>query len=398
MLEIIYLMLFTSVILVSLIACVLLLNHWSQNKGIIYLVLVILIISARQLSWLLAHTPQHTNILTVILIHIDPLIALNSTLLYYYFKSLVKGKIVVDKYLFLFVIPFFLVLLNTLPYYVYPFANKLAYFEQVQKHIPYTKENNFPYLFVPYNIQRTFLALFNLVVFLYSMSYLFKLKKSSSIFLKKKVTVLINHLLVVVPLIILPNWIGIIYATLHSNLKDGLAFRNSAFASEGYLFFIVLILPVSFFFLPNWLYNDQNNGNLIDRVILFFKRSNRSNTGFQQTSFEKSDDLDRILNYIENETPYLAYNFSLHDVSRALNIPHMRVTNCFNQQLKITFPTYRNKLRVAHSIELIKKGEHLTTSIEGIAAKSGFKSKSIFYSAFRAEYGMTPIDWIKGNV
>ena len=391
-------MLFTSIILVSLIACVLLLNHWSQNKGIIYLVLVILIVSARQLSWLLAHTPQHTNILTVILIHIDPLIALNSPLLFYYFKSLVKGKMVVDKYLLIFLIPSLIVLLNTLPYYAYPWASKLAYFEQVQTHIPYNVESHFPSLFVTYDIQRTFLAVFNLVVFLYSMSYLFKLKKSSSIYLKKKVTVLINHLLVVVPLIILPNWGVILYASFQSNFKDGLAFRNSAFASEGYLFFIVLILPVSFFFLPNWLYNDQNNGNLIDRIILFFKGASSSSSGFRQTTFEKSDDLERILNYIENESPHLAYNFSLHDISRALNIPHVRVTNCFNQQLKITFPTYRNKLRVAHSIELIKKGEHLTTSIEGIAAKSGFKSKSIFYSAFRADYGMTPIDWIKENL
>lgn len=396
--EINLVMLFTSVILVSLIACVLLLNHWSQNKGIIYLVFVILIVSARQLSWMLSHAPQHANILTGIVIHIDPLFALNGTLLFYYFKSLVKGKIVVDRYLFIFFIPSLVVLLNTLPYYALPWANKLAYFEQVQKHIPYNVESNFPFLFVSYDIQRTFLVIYNSGVFLYSMRYLFKLKKSSSIFLKKKVTVLINHLLVVVPLIILPNWIGILYATLHSNLKDGLAFRNSTFASEGYLFFIVLILPVSFFFLPNWLYNDQNNGNLIDRVILFFKRSNRPNAGFQQTAFEKTDDLERIVNYIENETPYLAYNFSLHDISRALNIPHMRVTNCFNQQLKITFPSYRNKLRVAHSIALLKMDAHLNTSIEGIAAKSGFKSKSIFYTAFRAEHGVTPIEWIKANL
>ena len=391
-------MLFTSVILVSLIAFVLLLNHWSQNKGIIYLVLAILLVSARQLSWMLAHTPQYAYLLTGIVIHIDPLIALNGTLLYYYFKSLVKGKMVVDKYLFLFMIPSFLVLVNTIPYYAYPWASKLAYYEQVQQHIPYNVESNFPYLFVSYEIQRTVLTMYNLGVFLFSLTYLFKLKKSSSIYLKKKVNVLINHLLVVVPLIILPNWGIILYATFQSNLKDGLAFRSSALASEGYLFFIVILLPLSFFFLPNWLYNDQNNGNLIDRVMLFFKRSNRPNPGFQQTAFEKSDDLERIVNYIENETPYLAYNFSLHDISRALNIPHMRVTNCFNQQLKITFPSYRNKLRVAHSIALLKMGAHLNTSIEGIAAKSGFKSKSIFYTAFKAEHGVTPIDWIKANL
>jgi AraC-like DNA-binding protein len=34
-------------------------------------------------------------------------------------------------------------------------------------------------------------------------------------------------------------------------------------------------------------------------------------------------------------------------------------------------------------------------SIEGIAAQCGFKNKSSFYSAFKDEYGTTPIEWIK---
>jgi AraC-like DNA-binding protein len=59
---------------------------------------------------------------------------------------------------------------------------------------------------------------------------------------------------------------------------------------------------------------------------------------------------------------------------------------------------YRNKLRIDYAISLFTKGAHLNTSIEGIASKAGFKSKSAFYLAFKAEHGVTPIEWIKVNL
>jgi AraC-like DNA-binding protein len=74
------------------------------------------------------------------------------------------------------------------------------------------------------------------------------------------------------------------------------------------------------------------------------------------------------------------------------------VATCFNKQLKVSFPTYRNKLRIEHSTALLRSGTHLNTSIEGIAEMSGFKSKSIFYKTFKEAHGTTPIDWIKENL
>jgi AraC-like DNA-binding protein len=117
-----------------------------------------------------------------------------------------------------------------------------------------------------------------------------------------------------------------------------------------------------------------------------------------ESKLEKSEDLERILDYLETEKPYVQVSFSLHDLSLALNVPYSRVTTCFNKELNTSFPTYRNKLRVAHAISLLREGVHLNTSIEGVAERSGFKSKSIFYAAFKEEYGITPKDWIKENL
>jgi AraC-like DNA-binding protein len=178
-----------------------------------------------------------------------------------------------------------------------------------------------------------------------------------------------------------------------------LVFRQAAFENNGAIFFMTLLVPLSFFLVPSWLYNDQASANPLEKIRDFFQRLRLSTSEITLGSnLEKSEDLERIITYLESEKPYVNVSFSLHDISQALNIPHVRVTTCFNKELNTSFPSYRNKLRVAHAIALLREGAHLTTSIEGIAERSGFKSKSIFYAAFKEEYGVTPTDWMKKNL
>jgi AraC-like DNA-binding protein len=149
------------------------------------------------------------------------------------------------------------------------------------------------------------------------------------------------------------------------------------------------------------LYTDLEGVHAIDKIRAFFQRLRQRapEANLAPKYSEKSEDLERIVAYLETKKPYVKVNFSLHDISQALNIPLVRVTTCFNKELNTSFPSYRNKLRVAHAISLLRQGAaHLTTSIEGIAERSGFKSKSIFYAAFKEEYGITPKDWIKENL
>jgi AraC-like DNA-binding protein len=225
------------------------------------------------------------------------------------------------------------------------------------------------------------------------------LKKNSAIQLKKRLSVLLNRILVVTTLVIVPNLFLIVYVVVNSPKTGDLIFRQAAFEKNGAIFFMTLLLPLSFFLIPSWLYNDQASANALDKIRAFLQKlrqgTSQAAVGYK---FEKSEDLERIVAYIETEKPYVKVSFSLHDLSQALNIPHVRVTTCFNKELNTSFPTYRNKLRVAHAVSLLREGAHLTTSIEGIAERSGFKSKSIFYAAFKKEYGVTPTDWMKKNL
>ena len=393
-------MLLTSVLLSLLVSGILLISHWSENKGIVYLIAVIILFSIRQFIFILIHSDAHVEVLAILLFHLDPLFFLLGPFFLYYLKSVVHGKLVRDKYLLVYAIPALIALINTLPYYSYPFAEKVAESAAIQGNYFLDGPVNFQLLFFPFKYQLRFAALYNLSMVLYSLVYLIRLKKNSAIPLKKKISVLLNRILAVTTLVVIvPNLILLLYVLINSPKKGELVFRQAAFEDNGAIFFMTLLLPLSFFLVPSWLYNDQASANPLDKIRAFFQKLGRGTTqSAVRYKSEKSADLERIIHYLETEKPYVNVSFTLHDLSQALNIPHVRVTACFNKELNTSFPSYRNKLRLAHAISLLREGAHLTTSIEGIAERSGFKSKSIFYAAFKEEHGMTPTDWIKENL
>ena len=387
-------MLYTSLILVLIVCLLFLLNHWHQNKGIGYLVLIIFGFGLRQTTLLVLNTSKDPLALAALIAHMDPIIALMGPSVIYYFKSIVKGEFVWDKSFLVLSIPAILCVINLIPYYAIPFENKVDYFKMSLVNRP-----ALAHLFLPLNYQVIVTMGYNVVCLVYSFRYLSRMKAASGNYIKKKVSVLIKRLLLIIPINVVPYLFLAIILISKSKQVGKIDFVNPEVLNNQFLFFLTLLLPLSFFLIPSWLYNERDPMSFLEYFVLTWKRMFTNNAKFSaEDPFEKSSDFERIISYIETEKPYVKTHFSLHDISQALNIPHNRVTNFFNKQLKVPFPTYRNKLRIEHATNLLRAGTHLTTSIEGIAEMSGFKSKSIFYKTFKEEYGTTPVDWIKENL
>jgi AraC-like DNA-binding protein len=225
------------------------------------------------------------------------------------------------------------------------------------------------------------------------------LKAGSGVYLKKKITVLMTRIFVVSILTIIPGLVLMFLLNLKSNQVGMISFYNPELMNNNYLFFQSMILPLSFFFVPNWLYNEKDPLSFLDKLKVNRKVAISSNSNKEGTvDLTKKSDLELIITYIETKKLYLNPRFTLHDLSRELNIPLMTVSGFFNKQLKTPYPEYRNRLRVNHAIQLFKEGMHAQMSIEGISTVCGFKNKSRFYAAFKAEHKMTPTEWIEKNV
>ena len=383
-------MLFSSLILVLLIAIILLINHWNQNRGVIYLVVLIIASSIRQMTLLLLFSKVSTDYVVYFYTYWDAIFALIGPCMYYYFRSIIKGKVDYSVGAMVHLIPFILVVINTLPYYFIPLNDKMDLVNYLRFGAK-SELTSVPYLIFQGRFQKIFISLSNLSYVIFSIYYVLQIKKKGSVYLKKKVSILLNKLFLILAICVTSFYIFGTYVYLTYTGDSTKSLNQSHFL-------ILLILPLCFFLFPSWLYGDHEKKSLIDRLNQAFKITLSNKEVNESEDSGKKEDLDRIIAYITDRKPYLTDNFSLHDISRALNIPHVRVTNCFNKQLKVSFPAYRNKLRVDYATSLLANGVYVNTSIEGIAAKSGFKSKSAFYSAFKAEYGMTPVEWIKENL
>ncbi|WP_459496041.1 AraC family transcriptional regulator [Aquirufa lenticrescens] len=380
-------MVYSSLLLVVFISMILLFNHWNQNKGVIYLVIVLIATSIRQLALLLFFSEERTGLAVYVFTNFDPLFVLIGPLTYYYFRSIIKGKIDYSLLALLHLIPFLLVVFNTLPYYISPVIDKIELVKYSQKSdlIPV------PHLFISGKIQKTVIAIINLSYGINSIYYILKFKKSGNGYMKKKVSILLSKLLMIIAITLITYLLtfGYIFFTFSGEISKSLNQSH---------FLVLLILPLSCFLFPSWLYGESGKRSLFDRFHQALKITFSETTINDLIGNEKSEDLNRIINYINESKPYLNDSFTLHDISRALNIPRVRVINCFNKQLQVSFPVYRNNLRIDYATSLLLVGDHVNTSIEGIASKAGFKSKSTFYIAFKSMHGITPVEWINKNL
>lgn len=393
-------MFYTSILLILLISIILLVNHWSQNKGIVFLVFGILFSSIRIITFFLVNIKSDFDVFALLFLHTDPLVCLIAPSFLFYLRTLIYAKIVFKPSMLLHLLPALMVLINTLPFYGVPFEEKVK-FVTLLVTTDSVDVDNFQHLLFSYKLQKLIPPLISVSYFVFFLVLGPKIKQEGNVYIRKKVNLVINRIMTIVGINILPAVLLIAYSTYQASLaahKFSFAFTNEAFRDNHYFYLLTLVLPISFFLSPTLLYGDSTGQNRLTYFIDGLKNLVKSENSGSLKPGLKSEDLDRILSFMEDTKPYLKDNFSLHDISRAINIPHARVSNCFTKQLKISFPIYRNRLRVQHATSLLRDGAHLHMSIEGIALNSGFKSVSTFYLAFKAEYGMTPIDWIRENL
>lgn len=388
-------MAFTSLFLNLIICLLLLIYQCKENKTVIYVVALILLANIRQIMMMQLNQLTNNWVFAVLLINFDPFIILIGPILLLYFKSLVQGKFVFEKWFWIYIIPCSIIFINTLPYFLQDFESKVQYVKTVHNY--FNSEMKIPggTLLFDYNIQMKITPIHNWSMIAYSMYYLYKQKKMNLI--KSKNSSFFTRLILIIILVMTPMVLQVILATLKAPNKYDLSFHDSTI-SYNLLYLASLILPLSFFLYPSWLYGSKTSTPIGEKLKEIWSAILRITKEKEKVKPVKSDDIDLIIHYIETKKPYLKVDFSIHDVSRELNIPQLRVSNCFNKQLDTTFPEYRNRLRIEHAINLFNENAHYQMSIEGVALQSGFKTKSAFYAAFRIVHGMTPTEWIAKNL
>ena len=100
------------------------------------------------------------------------------------------------------------------------------------------------------------------------------------------------------------------------------------------------------------------------------------------------------------ETPqlYLRHDIRADDLCRAIGTNHSYLSQYFTQQ-NTTYNAYINNLRISHFIRLYREAVATGRSFTALqlALESGFKSYSTFGAAFKQPMGQTVTTWMRDN-
>jgi AraC-like DNA-binding protein len=114
---------------------------------------------------------------------------------------------------------------------------------------------------------------------------------------------------------------------------------------------------------------------------------------------EEADSLmDRLQQVIAVERAFVDPSLSLDRLAQKLEVPPHLLSRLLNDRLGVTFYEYVNKFRVEELSLLLKKRENDRYTIDSLAERSGFASRSGFYSAFKRYTGMTPTEYRRRGV
>ena len=100
-------------------------------------------------------------------------------------------------------------------------------------------------------------------------------------------------------------------------------------------------------------------------------------------------------NSLLNGKSYLASDYGRDNLIELTKLNKNRLTEIIKECTGTTPNTYINRLRIEHSVHLMKIYPH--HSIESIAQDSGFNSKNTYYAAFREVFGMAPNEYKKAQ-
>ena len=123
------------------------------------------------------------------------------------------------------------------------------------------------------------------------------------------------------------------------------------------------------------------------------KRSRYKKSGLKKTEAEVQ--LKKLLDYFENDKPYLNGKLNLKEVADHIDTSVNHLSQIINELLDKSFFDFVNGYRVEEVRNLLSDSKNKQYTLLAVAYESGFNSKSSFNSIFKKITGLTPSQYSK---
>jgi len=144
-------------------------------------------------------------------------------------------------------------------------------------------------------------------------------------------------------------------------------------------------IMIALLFFPRFLYN-----------IEVVKKESKDKYGYSKLqNDEKNSILNQLNHYMQKEDkPYLDEKISLTSVAIKLNVSPQQLSQVINEKTAMNFNDFINQYRTEEAKVILVSSYISRLTIDAIAQKAGFHSKSAFYTAFKKHTNMTPKEYI----
>jgi AraC-like DNA-binding protein len=321
--------------------------------------------------------------------HFSPFFYLPGAMLYLYIRGTLKNEwIFTTKDLWHF-LPFCIGLLNVSPYYFVSFGIKIDLAQQLLRSSNFSHEayNNLIYPFYVSTLIRCVLFMAYVSAGLFLLYQYWKKNYGQLIDINKKnlfkwLVFLNSSALILAICFIILTFSFYVDTTVDKSYINNYDYTMLA----GFIFFLI---PMVMIFYPQVVYGVPISiGQEVQKSKLEKDRIAHQNHNTSALA-------TRILTYFETRKPYLNKNFGLDELALDLSVPKHQLYTCFNNQIGKKFTQLRTSFRVEDAKKLLLSSEVDSVSLERIWKESGFSSKTNFFTTFKEETGLTPIEFIQ---
>jgi AraC-like DNA-binding protein len=287
-------------------------------------------------------------------------------------------------------IPFFLVVLSYIPFYILPIAEKAVIVKAISSNLNLTLRQNlglvperFVYMCVPIQIVFYIVLQWNLII---------KYKKIN------KFAEVQNQIIEVIKWLKIFTTAGSFYVFGAILLLSGSLYNPSFFNTPAAVFIPGIALSASFLIISAYL--------LINPTILLglpFIKYKEIESVLQENevdslAFIKDDyskEISTIDDYFIKEKKYLNPELNLSTVAVELKLPARDLSYIIYNYYGFRFNEFLNKFRIEYITNKMNVSFLNNYTIEGISKEAGFNTKSTFYRAFKKIHGISPVEYLE---
>ena len=149
--------------------------------------------------------------------------------------------------------------------------------------------------------------------------------------------------------------------------------------------FLLYCIMIGLLFFPSLLY-----GNTVVEKEIKEKYSHS-----KLTNTEKETILNELNTFMKGEDkPFLSEKIAMAEIAKIIKVSTQQISQVVNEKTNGNFNDFVNSFRIKEAKTMLLSNTYSKLTIDAIAQKSGFRSKSAFYVAFKKHAGNTPKEFI----